>query len=168
VNKEDSMNIRRQWHHFVLPLAVLVLLAACGKQPTPPPAPAPAPAPVATPAPAPVPPPAPVGVQVASIDLGTAAAPAQPGSTVPAVFASTDSIQAVVATTGTAAAATLAAKWTYQDGQTVNESTQTIAPTGPASTTFTIEKPDGWPAGKYTVEITLDGASAGKKDFEVR
>jgi hypothetical protein len=168
VNKEDSMNIRRQWHRFVLPFAVLVLLAACGKQPTPPPAPAPAPAPVATPAPAPVPPPAPVGVQVASIDLGTAAAPAQPGSIAPAVFASTDTIQAVVATTGTAAAAVLAAKWTYQDGQTVNESTQTIAPTGPASTTFTIEKADGWPAGKYAVEITLDGASVGKKDFEVR
>ncbi len=151
-----------------LALALLgsVLLVACGGKPAPAPAPTPAPAPAPAPTapPAPAPAPAPVGVAVASIELGTATgAPATPG-----VFATTDAIVATVATTGTAASATLLARWTYQDGQVVNESTQQIAPTGPASTTFKIEKPDGWPAGKYAVEVLLDGASAGKRDFEVR
>ena len=43
-----------------------------------------------------------------------------------------------------------------------------VAPTGPATTTFTIEKADGWPVGRYKVEITLDGQAAGQKDFEIR
>ncbi len=152
---------------FVATAVFAIALAACGKQepPAPAPMPAPAPAPVAMPAPMPV---APAGVQVASIDLGTAASPNQLAKDPTATFAPTGAINAVVSTTGTAASATLAAKWTYQDGQTVNETSQTIAPTGPASTTFTIEKPDGWPVGKYKVEITLDGQPAGSREFEVK
>ena len=60
------------------------------------------------------------------------------------------------------------AKWTYQDGQTVNESSQTIAPNGPAVTSFHISKPDGWPTGNYTVTITLDGKPAGTATFDVK
>jgi hypothetical protein len=43
-----------------------------------------------------------------------------------------------------------------------------IAPTGPATTEFHISKPSGWPAGKYKVEISADGAPAGSKEFEVK
>jgi hypothetical protein len=84
------------------------------------------------------------------------------------VFAASDTIYAVIATEGAAPSVTLAAKWTYEDGQTVNESTQTIAPTGPAATEFHIAKPDGWPTGKYKVEISANGAPAGSQEFEVR
>jgi uncharacterized protein YfaS (alpha-2-macroglobulin family) len=63
--------------------------------------------------------------------------------------------------------ATLKARWTYQDGQVVNESTQTIAATGDARTEFHISKPDGWPAGKYKLEVLVNGSSAATKDFEV-
>ena len=62
---------------------------------------------------------------------------------------------------------TLRARWTFQ-GQVVNESEQPIAPTGPAHTEFHISKPDGWPKGKYKVEITLNGTSVGSKDFEIK
>ena len=54
-----------------------------------------------------------------------------------------------------------------RDGQVVNESTQTIAPTGDARTEFHISKPDGWPSGKYKLEVFLNGSSAATKDFEV-
>ena len=77
-------------------------------------------------------------------------------------------LDAAVSTTGAASNATLGAKWTYQDGQTVNDSSQTIAPTGPAVTTFHISKPDGWPAGNYKVEISLDGNAVSSKDFSVK
>ena len=83
-------------------------------------------------------------------------------------FTPQDTIYAAVSTTGSAANAVLNAKWTYQDGQTVNESSQTIAPSGPAVTTFHISKPDGWPAGTYKVEISLDGKPVASKDFSVK
>ena len=82
-------------------------------------------------------------------------------------FKPTDTIYASIATEGTAATATLKARWTYQDGQVVNESTQTIAPTGDARTEFHISKPDGWPTGKYKLEVFLNGSSAATKDLEV-
>jgi ABC-type oligopeptide transport system substrate-binding subunit len=83
-------------------------------------------------------------------------------------FKPNDTIYASVATEGSAATAALKARWTFQDGQVVDESTQTIAPSGPATTEFHISKPDGWPAGKYKVEVFLDGSSAGSKDFNVQ
>ena len=48
-----------------------------------------------------------------------------------------------------------------------DESTQTIAPAGDARTEFHISKPDGWPTGKYTLEVFLNGSSAATKDLEV-
>ena len=83
-------------------------------------------------------------------------------------FAPNETIYASVATEGTGANATLTARWTYQDGQVVDESTQTISPTGPSVTEFHISKPDGFPKGDYKVEILLNGQSVQSKDFEVK
>jgi len=158
---------RSQQVTLIVAMAGALALSACGKkeEPAPPP-------PAATPAPAPTPPPpaapAAAPVAVASVDLGTAVGADQKVSTPTTEFSSKDTIYASVATTGTAPSAALAAKWTYQDGQTVNESSQTIAPNGAAVTAFHISKPDGWPAGNYKVEISLDGKSASTKDFSVK
>ncbi|HEX7688660.1 MAG TPA: hypothetical protein VF453_13195, partial [Burkholderiaceae bacterium] len=125
-------------------------------------------APAPTPPPVTTPPPAAAPVSVTSVDLGTAVGPDQKVTSPTTTFSSKDTIYAAVSTTGTAANAVLNAKWTYQDGQTVNESSQTIAPNGDAVTSFHISKPDGWPAGNYKVEISLDGTSAASKDFTVK
>ena len=85
-----------------------------------------------------------------------------------ASFRPTETIFASVRTTGSAPSATLSARWTYQDGQTVSEDTRNIAPSGTAFTEFSVSKPDGFPAGNYKVEIMLDGKSVGTKDFEVK
>ena len=150
---------------FLSILVATFALAGCKKGEAPvapaPPAVAPPAAPTAAPAP-------PVGVTVSSIDLGSAIGADQRISAPKSAFAPTDTIYAVVNTGGSAQSVTLAAKWTYQDGQTVNESSQSIAPTGPASTAFQISKPDGFPAGKYKVEVTKDGSPAGTRDFEVK
>lgn len=144
-----------------------IALAACGKkeEPAPPPAPAETTPPATAPAPAPAP--APAAVAVDSVDLGTAVGPDQKVTSPSTTFAPSDTIYAAVSTSGSASSATLEAKWTYQDGQTVNDSSQTIAPNGPAVTTFHISKPDGWPAGNYKVEVMLDGKSVSSKDFTV-
>ena len=154
---------------IALGLAAL-LVAACGKnENAPAPASTPPPATTTPPAaPAPTPPPASEAVSVTSVDLGTAVGPDQKVTSPTTTFGPKDTIYAAVSTAGTATSATLAAKWTYQDGQTVNDSSQTIAPTGPAVTTFHISKPDGWPAGNYKVEISLDGKPAQSKDFTVK
>jgi hypothetical protein len=111
---------------------------------------------------------APMPVQVVQISLGKSLNPdhtiAEPTTT----FAPTDKLIASVSTQGAAPSATLTARWTYQDGQTVNESSKSIAPTGPATTDFTLEKPDGWPAGQYQVEVLLNGVSAGKRELTVQ
>jgi len=107
------------------------------------------------------------GVRVSQVDIGRSLTADKMISGNTDSFKPTDTIYASVATEGAAPTATLKARWTYQDGQVVNESTQTIAPTGGARTEFHISKPDGWPAGKYKLEMFLNGASATTKDFEV-
>jgi hypothetical protein len=82
-------------------------------------------------------------------------------------FKPADTFYVSVRTEGTSPSATLKARWTYEDGQPVDESTQSIAPSGPAVTEFHVSKPDGWPTGSYKVEVLLDGVSAGHKAFKV-
>jgi hypothetical protein len=107
------------------------------------------------------------GIRVEEIDLGRSlnADRSVDGDT--ESFRPQDTIYASVATEGTAEGATLTARWTYQDGQTVDESSQTISPTGPARTGFQISRPSGWPEGEYKLEVMLNGTLAGTKEFEV-
>src|SRR5678809_1164156 len=48
--------------------------------------------------------------------------------------------------------------------------TRFLAPAAwrPARSEFHISKPDGLPVGKYKVEISVDGAAAASREFEVR
>ncbi|HET7427184.1 MAG TPA: hypothetical protein VFJ50_09085 [Gemmatimonadales bacterium] len=141
-------------------LAVAVVgMPACKKKEAPAP-----PAEAAAPAPAPAPP----AFAVQGIDVGKGIG-ADKKVTAPATtFGRRDTIYVSVATEGAAPSKTISAKWTFQDGQVVKEQSETIAPTGPAATEFHISKPKPWPVGKYKVEIAVDGAPAGSKDFEVK
>ena len=82
-------------------------------------------------------------------------------------FKASDVIYASVVTSGSAASATLTARWTFEDGQLVGEAQQTLAASDSA-TEFHVARPDGWPAGRYKVEIALNGRPAGWREFEVR
>lgn len=107
-------------------------------------------------------------VAVSSVDLGSAINADKTIATRTNAFKPTDTIYAAVHTTGASPSTTIAAKWTYEDGQVVSEASQTIAPTGPATTEFHIAKPDGWPEGHYKVEVSLNGAAAGAASFSVK
>ena len=146
-------------------LAALALtLNACGKKeeaPTPQPIPAPT---------APVPPPVIAGVTVGTITLGNAIGASKKVTQAADSFGKKDTIYAAVDTTG-AGTAKLRAKWTYRKGSQeslVKEESQTITPTGPASSEFHISKPDGWPTGDYQVEIFVNDKSTGTKSFTVK
>lgn len=84
-------------------------------------------------------------------------------------FAGRDTIYVSVSTEGASTGSRLSAKWTFNDKQVVDSSSQSISPTGGTTVTeFHITKATAWPKGKYKVEILLDGVSAGTKDFEVK
>ena len=84
-------------------------------------------------------------------------------------FGVRDTMYVSVITDGAAKDAKLSTKWTYNGTQVVNESSQTISPTGGTTATeFHVDKKSAWPKGKYTVEVMLNGASAGTKELEVK
>jgi hypothetical protein len=132
--------------------------ASCKKKEAPPPPEAAAPAPA----------PAPPAFAVQGIEVGKSIDADKKVTAPAATFGRRDTIYASVATEGAAPSKAISAKWTFQDGQVVKEQAESIAPSGPAATEFHISKKGPWPVGKYKVEISVDGAPAGSKDFEIK
>jgi len=108
------------------------------------------------------------GVRVTDVTLGRSVGGDKAITDRADTFKPNDTIYASVATDGAAPSAILRAKWSFEDGQLVNESTRTIAPVNKERTEFHIAKPDGWPAGKYKLEVFLNDQSAETKSFDVR
>ncbi|HEX7111415.1 MAG TPA: hypothetical protein VF216_03150 [Mizugakiibacter sp.] len=160
------MNRTKRFLTAAAMLVAALALGACGKQQEQ--APPAAPAAQATAPAAPAPMPAVMPVRVVAVDLGSAIGADMKITTPKTTFAPGDTIYASVSTEGSAPSAKLHAKWSYQDGQTVNESDTTIQPSGPAVTAFHISKPDGFPEGHYKIDISLDGVPAISKDFDVK
>ena len=110
---------------------------------------------------------------VSGVDLGNAVGADMRVTAPMTSFATSDTIYAAVATNTSDPAATvpgkLGVKWTHVDsGQTVHEETKDISFAGDSVTNFQISKPDGWPTGKYRVEIMLDGTTVQTREFDVR
>lgn len=108
--------------------------------------------------------------RVASLTLGSAIDAGYAVTAPTTRFApDTSIIYASVATAGRTASATLDAHWRYLEGKgvLVNELSQVVAADGPAVTTFKVQNPNRWPAGKYRVEVSLDGKPVAQQDFEV-
>ena len=83
-------------------------------------------------------------------------------------FGPRDTVYASVSTQGARESAELTAVWRFQTGQTVDSSTQTIAPQGDENTEFHVTNPKGWPAGTYNVTIYANGDSVDSKNFAVK
>src|SRR5262245_43789507 len=122
-------------------LAMLTALSACKRkeEASLPPAEAP---------PAAVPSPSLEAVRVTDVDLGNAVGADKRVTAETDHFKPTETVYAVVSTEGTASGSPLTARWTFQDGQTVDETTQNITTSGPTLTEFHVSKPSGWPEGK--------------------
>ena len=131
----------------------------------PPAAPAPMPMPsTTTPA---------AGDVISDVQLGTAVGADNRVASPTTSFGTKDTLYASV-TTAANATGKLGARWTYlgADGNAAptEVDTQTKDLAGATATTheFHVSKPDGWPAGKYRVEITHDGNVVQTRDFDVR
>ena len=143
----------RHLNRFVLPLCVAVVLITVGCQR------ASQPGTTGTSG---------AAVTVTDVTLGRAIGPDKAITDKTDDFKPADTIYASIATDGTAKSTSLRARWTYQDGQVVDDSSHTIAPNNKERTEFHIAKPDGWPAGNYQVEVFVDGRSVETKKFEVK
>ena len=118
---------------------------------------------ISTPAPDPVP----AALRVSNIETGKGLNADKTLKDNTDDFGVRDTIYVSVKTEG-AGSGKLSAKVTFQDGQTVEEASQDIAPTGDGYHEFHIQKASAWPKGNYKVEVMLDGASAGTKDFSIK
>jgi hypothetical protein len=123
--------------------------------------------PAATPTPTPPPPPA-----LLTMFSGRRLGDNKQVTDSTSVFGVRDTMYVVVTTDNTPNGGQMMAKWTYETGQVVDSITQSVDKTDSAKTTtvteFHVSKAAPWPAGKYTVDITLDGRSLGTKVLEVR
>jgi hypothetical protein len=106
-------------------------------------------------------------LRVIDVDLGPSLGPDKRVTDKTDSFSPAQTIYLSVKTEGAAPSATLKARWTFQNGQLVQESSQTIAPTGTAVTEFHVSNPNGWPKGSYQVEVFLNGTSVETESFKV-
>lgn len=171
------MKMIRQPFVLAVSLAAALALGACGKSGdagnTAPASPSSSAHPDASLAPVPVPAPmAPAAANNATVTLGAV----ELGSGVDASnkvvaasnsFTPTDSIYAAVTTQGSGDV-TLAARWTYQDGQVVHEDSKALHANGPQTTSFMISHPGGFPTGNYKVDISMNGTPVASKAFSVK
>jgi hypothetical protein len=164
----------------LLSLSLLIaasVLAACHKSETPPEAGTPAASPAgstsaAAPAAAPAATPAATApLKVVALTFGKSVGADHKVTAEADTFAPSDTIYAVVGTTGGSPAARLIARWSWvsRSGaeKPVGDETRTISPTTDASTEFHLAKIGGLAVGDYKIEILLDGTSVATKAIRV-
>ncbi|PPJ40905.1 MULTISPECIES: hypothetical protein [unclassified Pseudoxanthomonas] len=143
-----------------------VALVGCKKKEEPvaaPPAvtePAPAPAPVE---------PAPAPVSATSVTVGNTAAADKSVAAV-STFGTKDKIIVSVKTdASTPADAAIDAKLTFQDGQVAGQQTANVKAEDAGTTNVEFSNTNPWPAGKYKVDVTLNGQPVGMtQEIEVK
>lgn len=143
-----------------------VALAGCKKKEEP----VVAPPAAVEPAPAPAEPvPAPMPVSATSVTVGNTAAADKSVAAV-GMFGVKDKIIVSVKTdAATPANAAIDAKLTFQDGQVAGQQTANVVAGGVDTTNVEFTNSNPWPAGKYKVDVTLNGQPVGMtQEIEVK
>ena len=160
------MKQNRMSYALAIALVGTIAIAGCKKKEepvvAPPAAVEPAPVP-AEPAPAPMP------VSATSVTVGNMAAADKSVAAV-GMFGVKDKIIVSVKTdAATPANAAIDAKLTFQDGQVAGQQTATVVAGGVDTTNIEFSNTNAWPAGKYKVDVTLNGQPVGMtQEIEVK
>jgi len=84
-------------------------------------------------------------------------------------FGTRDTVYASVTTEGAATDARLTATWMFNGTQGISEADEMISSSGGTNVSeFHIMKNTRWPAGSYTVDVKLNGVSAGTREFRIQ
>jgi hypothetical protein len=138
--------MRRPVHTVLASIAAAALVAGCGRSSGPEEA----------------------HVRVADVDLGLGLRPDQRVTDMTETFTPKETIYLSVVMEGKAPSATVKARWTYENGIVVEESSKTIAPVGQkAVAAFHVSKPEGLPRGSYNVQVFVDGRPVESESFQV-
>ncbi|HJS34705.1 MAG TPA: hypothetical protein VJ766_04390 [Pseudoxanthomonas sp.] len=158
------MKQNRMSYALAAALVGTVALVGCKKKEEP----VVAPPAVVEPAPAPVEP-APAPVSATSVTVGNTAAADKSVAAV-GMFGVKDKIIVSVKTdAATPANAVIDAKLTFQDGQVAAQQTANVVAGGMDTTNIEFTKATDWPAGKYKVDVTLNGQPVGMtQEIEVK
>lgn len=158
------MKQNRMSYALAAALVGTVALVGCKKKEEP----VVAPPAVVEPAPAPVEP-APAPVSATSVTVGNTAAADKSVAAV-GMFGVKDKIIVSVKTdAATPANAAIDAKLTFQDGQVAAQQTANVVAGGMDTTNIEFTKATDWPAGKYKVDVTLNGQPVGMtQEIEVK
>ena len=158
------MKLNRISYALIVALAGTVALAGCKKKEE-----AMAPTPVVTePAPAPMME-SPAPVATTSVTVGNMAA-ADKSVAGMSTFGTKDKIIVSVKTDATTTVnAAIDAKLTFQDGQVAGQQTASVMAEDAGTTNITFSNDKPWPAGKYKVDVTVNGMAAGMtQEIEVK
>jgi len=66
------------------------------------------------------------------------------------------------------ATATIGVRWTFEDGQLIDERSAALEFTDRDTTSFHVNNTDGWPMGTYNVEVTLNGEAVERRQFTIQ
>jgi len=105
------------------------------------------------------------GLHVTTIQLGRSLNADNTVGNHTTTFAPSDTVYVSVATAG-AGSGTMGVRWIYE-GRVMGEPKKQVSYRGIAMTEFHLQNAGGFPPGDYTVEVFLDGQSAGTRPFRV-
>ena len=74
-------------------------------------------------------------------------------------------VHAAVVAVGSSEGLTLSARWLAADGTEVAKAGQSLSPSTPTVTTFSMAQAEPWPAGDYTVEIAINDRLTETRSF---
>ena len=113
--------------------------------------------------------PAPAPVSAMVVTVGNTAAADKSVAAVSTYGVKDKIIVSVKTDAATPANAAIDAKLTYQDGQVAGQQTATVVAEDAGTTNVTFANTNPWPAGKYTIVVTLNGQPVGlAQDIEVK
>ncbi len=111
-------------------------------------------------------------VTVTDVLLGTEVDDSQSVTSPQTSFAADDETIHVAVTTvsdsNAPATATIGVRWTFQDGQLIDERSAALEFTGTDTTSFRVNNTEGWPMGSYNVEVTLNGETVETRQFTIQ
>ncbi len=104
-------------------------------------------------------------LHVANIQVGRSLNPDGSVGSPTTLFKQNETIY-VAALTDAAGSGTIGVKWMYGD-RVIDEPKKEVSLKGPGATEFQMQNSGGFPPGDYSVEVFVDGVSAGRRAFKV-
>jgi hypothetical protein len=105
-------------------------------------------------------------LKVETIQLGRSLNPDNSVADHTTAFRPSDTVYVSVLTSGPGKG-TISVRWTYA-GQVIDQPQREVAYRDTAATAFQLANSGGFPVGNYAVEVSIDGESAGSRNFTVQ